>query len=367
MGGAFINQNNEINSKLIELREYLKGSVAPDSILQHLDDINEEINKKEYGLVFEDHFEEIEGILSHNEASLVEQKDLCIGIGNHFNHLIEGENLAVLKQLEKKYTGKIDTICIDPPYNTGMHSLNYSDHNYVDTNDLFIHSKWLSFMKKRIEIGYNLLSNNGVMFINIDENEIGTLLLLCGQIFDENNLDVLIWPKTDLRFDQNRVEKPFHNIKITHEYILVCFKNRDQTHFNKILVPKLLDGEWVDSFQNMETIVKGLGTTSSAKDELAEIFGSRYCFQTPKPMRLIKELVRATSCKDSIVLDFFAGSGTTGHAVIDLNKEDGGNRRFILVTNNENSICRDITYERLKMVILEQGYQECMKYWISNV
>lgn len=367
MSNISTKKKSEINSKMTELRQYLKENFAPESIIQNLEDINEEIDNTKYGLVFEDHLEEIEELLIHKDTELVEQKELGIGNGHKFNYLIEGENLVALKHLEKTCVGKIDVIYIDPPYNTGMHSLNYSDHEYVDTEDLYIHSKWLSFIEKRIEIAYNLLSHNGVMFINIDENEIGTLLLLCGQIFDENNLDVLIWPKTDLRFDQNRVEKQIHNIKMVHEYILVCFKDKSQTNFNKILIPKLSDNGWMDSPQDMETIIKGLGTTSSAKDELAEIFGSRYRFQTPKPMRLIKELVRASSRKDSIVLDFFAGSGTTGHSVMDLNKEDEGNRRFILVTNNENGICRDITYERLKEAIENENYQESMKYYIPSL
>ena len=91
------------------------------------------------------------------------------------------------------------------------------------------------------------------------------------------------------------------------------------------------------------------GTNSSAKDEIEAIFGDRTYFQTPKPLKLLKELVRATTNKDSTVLDFFAGSGTTGHAIIDLNKEDGGNRKYILISNNESNICREITLKRMKM------------------
>ncbi len=269
--------------------------------------------------------------------------------------------------MEKSYSGTIDVICIDPPYNTGMQSLNYNDYDYINKDDSYIHSKWLSFMQKRLGIAYRLLSGIGVMFINIDENEIGNLLLLCGQIFGENNLDVLIWPKTDSRFDQNRNDKPFHNIKMIHEYVLVCFKNKSQTNFNKLICPKWTDNDCIEMPQEMETILKGLGTTSSAKDELTEIFGSRYLFQTPKPRRLIKEFVRAASRPDSIVLDFFAGSGTTGHAVMDLNKEDGGNRTYILVTNNENNICREITYERLKRVINKENYKESLKFYIIEL
>ena len=352
-------QGNEIISKICELEVYLKKKSAPEQFLHVLDDIKQENIIKKYGLVFEEHIEEI---TQKNNAKLLEQKSLRIENGGKINQLIEGENLIVLKLLKQSHQGRIDVITIDPPYNTGMNSLNYNDHDYIDKDDSYIHSKWLSFMKNRLDIAYELLSDNGVMFINIDENEIGTLLILCHQLFGEKNVDVLIWPKTDPRFDQNRVEKKFHNIKMVHEYVLVCFKDKTKTYFNKIMLPTLIDGQWVDLPADMETIIKGLGTTSSAKDELADIFGDRYRFQTPKPMRLIKEFIRAASRPDSIILDFFAGSGTTGHAVMDLNKEDNGNRIFILVTNNENGICREITHTRLRKMIEYEDYRASVVY-----
>jgi len=356
-------QRKKLISKISGLEGYLKENSAPKQFLQILNDTKQELLQEEYGLVFEDH---VEDVTDHNNAMLVEQNGLRIDNRGQINQLIEGENLVALKLLKKDYGGKIGVICIDPPYNTGMDWLNYGDHNYANREDSYIHSKWLSFMKKRLDIAYELLSDTGVMFINVDENETGTLLLLCHQLFGENNVDILIWPKTDHRFDQNRVEKTFHNIKMVHEYILVGFKNKAQTNFNKIMLPNLVDGEWIDSPAEMETILKGLGTTSSAKDELAEVFGDRYRFQTPKPMRLIKEFVRAASKPDSVILDFFAGSGTTGHAVMDLNKEDNGNRIFILVNNNENNICREITYERLKWAIEKEKYSENLKYFIIS-
>jgi adenine specific DNA methylase Mod len=317
-------QRYELITKISKLERYLKENSAPERFLQILNDIKQEFLQDKYGLVFEDH---VEDVAENKNTMLVEKNGLCIENGGQVNLIIEGENLVVLKLLEN------------------------------------IHSKWLSFMKNRLNIAYELLSDNGIMFINIDENETGTLLLLCHQLFGENNVDVLIWPKTDPRFDKNRVEKPFRDIKIIHEYVFVCFKNREQIRLNKIMQPALVDGKWIDSSANMETIVQGLGTTSSAKDELAEVFGDRYRFQTPKPMRLIKEFVRAASNLDSVILDFFAGSGTTGHAVMDLNKEDNGNRIFILVNNNENNICREITYERLKWAIEKEKYPVNLKYF----
>jgi len=349
----------QLKFMVLELEKYLKENFAPSHLFLYLDELKQKISEKPFGLVFEEYLEPTENI----DAKLVEQCKLRIGNNKKINQLIEGENLHVLKILKQNYNGGIDVICIDPPYNTGMNWLNYDDHTYLEKEDSYTHSKWLSFIKKRLDIAYELLTETGVIFININENEIGNLLLLCYMIFGENNVDVLIWPKTDPRFDRNRVEKSFHNIKITHEYVIVCFKNKNHTNFNKIKLPFFINNQWIESYVEMETILKGLGTTSSAKDEIAEIFGNRNFFQTPKPMKLIKEFVRAASKPDSIILDFFAGSGTTGHAVMDLNKEDNGNRLFILVNNNERNICREITYERLKWAIDKETYFESLKYY----
>lgn len=111
-------------------------------------------------------------------------------------------------------------------------------------------------------------------------------------------------------------------------------------------------------FFHIKRSIDDLGTTSSAKDELAYILGDRAIFSTPKPVKLIKEFVRAGSNKNSIVLDFFAGSGTTGHAVMDLNQEDNGQRKFILITNNESNICQKVTIPRIKKAIEKFGFNE---------
>ncbi|MHB8360740.1 MAG: site-specific DNA-methyltransferase [Thermoplasmataceae archaeon] len=318
------------------------------------------MGNKKYGLVFEEHDESISNIA---DALIVEVEELRIDKGGKKNILIEGENFIALNILKLDYMGRVDVICIDPPYNTGMDWLNYEDHLYISNKDEYPHSKWLSFMSNRLKVAYNLLSENGVMFVNVDENETGTLLLLCQKIFGEKNVDVLIWPKTNPRFDTNRIEKPFRDIRIVHEYVFTCFKNREITKFNKIMLPVKKNGKYTEVLSTMETIVYDLGTTSSAKDELETIFGDRNIFQTPKPMRLIKEFVRAASNSKSIIMDFFAGSGTTGHAVMDLNREDKGERQFILINNNENNICRKITYERLRKVIEKEGYLTSIQYY----
>jgi len=347
--------------KISILKDFISKNTNEPTLIEYLLEIEIEINEKRYGLLFEEHIEEI---ISANNIILSEVKELSIDVGGNENILIEGENLAALKVLEQEYRGKIDVICIDPPYNTGNKTLKYNDYDYIDSDDEYSHSKWLSFMEKRLNIAKELLVSNGVIFVNIDETQIGCLILLCEEIFGEQNVDVLIWPKTDPKYDKNRVEKPIFNVKMAHEYVVMCYKNKTNTHFNKMIRrPNHSDFKTQEQPFYMESILNEIGTTSSAKDELHEIFGSRDIYVTPKPRKMIKEFVRVAAGPNAIILDFFAGSGTTGHAVMDLNKEDGGKRKFILVTNNENNICIDITYKRLKRVIYKENYTENLKYF----
>ena len=92
--------------------------------------------------------------MEENDVELVEQRKLAIKHGKRLNLLIEGENLAVLRQLSESYSGEVDVIYVDPPYNTGMKSLNYDDYDYADPGDAYVHSKWLSFMDKRLRVAY---------------------------------------------------------------------------------------------------------------------------------------------------------------------------------------------------------------------
>lgn len=265
------------------------------------------------------------------------------------NLIIESDNLIAMKKLLPDYEGKIDVMPIDPPYNTSISYVGYKDFD----ND------WDTFMRERLKIAYRLLSNRGVMFIHIDENEYVALYNICSDIFDRENVRTLIWKKTNEYFDKNRIEKPLENgIRRTHEFILLCGKNLKETVLKPIMQPTLQNGKIIEVKRSLETIIDFLGTTSSAKDEIGVLFGDRTAFSTPKPVKLIKEFVRAASEKDSIVLDFFAGSGTTGHAVMDLNKEDGGSRKFILITNDENNICQNITIPRIRKAIELFGYKE---------
>ena len=385
-----------------------------------------------YGLSWDKDIE-IENCLKHtmrNIPYLTRKNENCIIKNSYNNILTEGDNYNFLTILKMCNTILFDCIYIDPPYNTGNKDFKYNDA-FVDKEDGYRHSKWLNFMSSRLNIAKDLLTDTGVMFISIDEHEIGNLKLLCDKIFGYDNVDILVWQKTDPKVDRNTNSKTIHRFNNFHEYIVVCYKNKRETIFNKIkkmpdwkqkatnpdndprgnwqsgimsyeeghknedinspyyyeitlpsgkrmkrhwfvtkremyellidnriYFPKKGDGvPRLKTFENeekefyMTSILTGLGTSSSAKDEVLDIFGNREFFDTPKPVKLIKELIRATTNKNSNILDFFAGSGTTGQAVLELNKEDGGNRRFVLCTNNENQICSKIAYPRLKTII----------------
>ena len=259
------------------------------------------------------------------------------GNNDRANLVIEADNIDALNMLTEEYSGKIDVITIDPPYNTDIPYIGYKDSDYKEG--------WGKFISDRLIVAKRLLSPTGVMFINIDENELLSLTDICYTLFGVQNVNILVWPKIDPRFDQNRVEKPIINIKSAHEYIVLCYMDKKNTHFGNM-----------GNGKPMESIVSGLGTTSSAKDEIKDLLGDRGAFSTPKPVDLIKEMIRISSQKDSVILDFFAGSGTAGHAVMRLNKEDGGNRRFILITNNESDICRRVTVPRIKSAIAKESF-----------
>lgn len=331
------------------LRRHLQATAASPDLLAWLDEAEAELRLGGARLVFDAYDED-----GRHDAVLVEEPSLGIGSGAQPHVLIEGENREVLHRLADVGMAKVDVIYIDPPYNTGMTNLGYEDH--FSEGQPCRHSRWLSMLQCRLELSRGLMSEKGVLFLHLDENETAHGQMLCAQLFGEDNVVCLVWPKTDSAFDQNRVEKPVRDVKMVHESIILAFKDRANTMLHRI------GGDHAEG--PLESILRGFGTTSSAKDELEVLLGHRYRFQTPKPMRLIKELVRAASAKDSVVLDFFAGSGTTGHAVMDLNQEDGGARRFILVTNNENGICREVTRERLRRAIDLQGYGAGIRYFV---
>ena len=421
-----------------EIRTFLNKSLNDENarnLAGYLNELTSEINGQKYGLVFEEHREKIDDTLENNLPVLTEEKELFVGNGGEMNFLLEGDNLASLQLLEKTHKGKIDVIYIDPPYNTGNKDFIYDD-DFVDSADSFRHSKWLSFMEKRLRIARELLSEKGVIFISIDDNEQADLKLLCDEIFGlEKFASMFPWRKRTAKSDV-----PF-GISQDYEWIL-CYANCDFVasiegkerkyfetedfpnkpwRFHDLTTQRTIDerpnsnytminpktGEeypvnpircWAvtkDTFQQYydegriifpgdydflkiskpvlrywkEDDIKKAGanfgriavstkfpdTVGMSQDgtkEITEILKEK-AFLYPKSLELIKFLLQLSTFNSpfSTVLDFFAGSGTTGHAVLKLNAEDGGHRKFILCTNNENSICRDITYERLKTVI----------------
>lgn len=404
---------------------------------------------KTYGLVWEDKPEDVEERLREELPILTEVPERVIisednDAPNHI--LIEGDNLEALAILAYTHEGKIDVIYIDPPYNTGNKDFIYND-SYVDKEDSYRHSKWLSFMSRRLKIAKKLLSDRGVIFISIDDNEQAQLKLLCDEIFGADRfITNLIWQKKTGAADAN-------GIAIITEYILVyCLdpqnaknifsynKNafdikryRYTDEFEKIRGPFYYDSldrgsiqysdglnygieapdgsmifpngrlsfvndgwtwkwskekvEWgiknkfieivptnkkkngwavkykiylnVDNEGNAieksvpyKNLISGILNADAAND-IKTIFNSK-AFSYAKPIELIKLFINLIANNKGIILDFFAGSGTTLHATMQLNAEDGGHRQCILVTNNENNICEEVTYERNRRVI--QGY-----------
>lgn len=264
------------------------------------------------------------------------------------NYLIESDNIYTLKSMGTRYTGKIDSILIDPPYNSHIDYIGYKDDNYTDG--------YLSFMEARIALAYKLLSDTGFLIINIDDGELKNLVGLCEKYFTQAPVEVHKWKKKHPFFDVNRVVLNPNKIQTDFENMIVCRKT-SKAQFNRIMQPYIEDGKLKETETTVPLVWDYFGTTSSAKDEINDIFGRRDYFSTPKPLKLMKELIRATTNKSSIVMDFFAGSGTVGHACMDLNNEDGGERTFILVCNNESNICEEVANKRLEKYKTSLGFK----------
>ena len=443
--------------------------------------------KKVYGLVWENHVEAVEEQLREQLPVFreVPERRILSGDADAPNHIIiEAENLHALVALTYTHAGRIDVMYLDPPYNTGNKDFVYND-SYVDSEDSYRHSKWLSFMEKRLKIAMTLLSDKGVVFISIDDNEQANLKILCDEIFGHDHYVACIaWQRTySTRNDSKGMPKEVESVLVyskqpnwtpkklprtdkmnslykspdndprpwtsssvsapgaaTHQGMVYAIQHpftgemmyptigrcwslgQDSMldNLNKWCSYKLEDlhdesvraevcgisvneirqnvlgiildeplevardkakavlnkGNWPYFYftnggkgglrrktylEDMEGRVvtnffsyDECGHTDEAKKEVISIFDGKAPFDTPKPTRLLKRVFQiATDC-NSTILDFFAGSGTTMHAAMQLNAEDGGHRQCILVTNNENGICENVTYERNKRVI--QGY-----------
>ena len=445
-GNVSKQRRDDLLAKIKEIRTFISAAPQDENtgnLLSYLSDLEKDVNGKKYGLVFEEHREEIDEVLDTHTPVLSEEKDLFIDNGGQMNFLIEGDNLASLKLLEKTHKGKIDLIYIDPPYNTGSPDFKYDD-TIVAKEDSFRHSKWLSFIKSRLQIAHKLLSDNGIIFISIDKNEQAQLKLLCDEIFSpENHIETIIWKN---KYGAGAKTVGFISV---HEYIL-CYSKKPisdltseldkdgQAAYKKtdekfeirggyltqpLMTTSLADRpnlmydieyngdiihprkQWVWSKERLEAAIRNNevefnkqkdGTysvrakkylfdengnirrgkplsilngpfTQDGTQEIRNVFGSEDVFKFSKPSELIKYFIafeiNGMSSKNAIILDFFAGSGTTAQAVLAQNKKDNGNRRFILCTNNENNICRGVTYERVKRVIDKEDYAASLKYY----
>lgn len=410
-------------------------------------------SQKKYGLVWEDKPEDAEQRMINEQPVLVEVPERAIlsddaEAPNHI--LIEGDNLEALTALSYTHAGKIDVIYIDPPYNTGNKDFIYND-SFVDKEDGYRHSKWLSFMNKRLKIAKNLLSDKGVIFISIDDNEQAPLKLLCDEIFGERNFvakfdwrkktgandakDIAVITESILLYSNSKVlavEREIWNrdegsrnmkrFKFSDEFVETRGKyyldtlDRGGLQYSDsmnygieapdggMIYPngrsEFVNDGWIwkwgkdkvkwglenkflefvkskkssgskytikykvyENVDNEGNIRKKVGRAftnfilepinQQGNSELMALFGE-VPFSNPKPLGLLQYLLNTIVIKDVTVLDFFAGSGTTLHATMQLNAEDGGHRQCILVTNNENGICENVTYERNRRVI--QGY-----------
>lgn len=389
-----------------------------------------------------------------SNATLVYDEERSVNPNDSENLIIEGENLEVLKLLSGSYREKVKCIYIDPPYNTGKDFV-YSDNftqdkrGYwedaevlengvkIDTNtetDGRYHSNWLNMMYSRLLISRQLLSEDGVIFISIDDNEVHHLRKLCDEVFGEENfVTSFMWKR------KKEISSDSKNIAVQGEYIL-AYRKTDSAIFNleplsekyikesykeptadfplgkwrpvPITVSKGLSGGgynylvknpngkehnklWAYPEESFRKLVEenklyygvdgngipqrviyaqdsegqpvsnywdDVATNKEGKKEILDLFKDNY-FDTPKPSKLIKKILNLVLNKNGYVLDFFGGSGSLGQAVMEINKDDGGERKFILVQipeiidkkneayNEGFKKISDITIERNKRVI----------------
>ena len=460
--------------KMLKTLSEIKKNISNEETLNSLSLIENELTKKKYGLIWEEHEERVDKELETQIPTFgeIKDKEIMCNPEERFNFLLEGDNLHSLYLLEKTYKEKIDIIYIDPPYNTGKEDFIYND-KIIDELDGYKHSKWLSFMDRRIRIAKELLTKSGIILISIDENEEAQLKLLCDEIFGESNR--LSTHHIKVRYDNKSLNEK-NDWQPVMEYVYIYAKDKlsvkakkpsENYNIDKFLysfdeltngqtiilgnkkVTIFKQGEWkinkaqkgslnllketwasgsvlkgntsgkfFDLYLSVRKTIDGLNclykvegigedglgyryftgpqkeTSSRGKfysgvplerlDDLnngtskkyrpisnyydfsADFGNIRQEGNTPfnsgkKPVKMLKELINYHQNKNATVLDFFAGSGSTAQAVLELNKEDNGNRQFILCTNNENNICEEITYKRIKNVINGYGKYDALK------
>ncbi len=384
-----------------------------------------------------------EAVINHHNDVPFRTLDKKYTFGNDAssNKIIHGDNLEALKALLPEYEGRIKCIYIDPPYNTGNENWVYNDNVNSpkirkwlgqvvgkEAEDLTRHDKWLCMMYPRLKLLQKLLSDDGAIFISIDDNEQANLKLICDEIFGAGNfvasvlwhknyasandsksfsnvLDYIIIYQKSQAFHRNllpRTEKQNvlykydsndgkgrwrpDNLSVktysaNYDYPIVnpqtgvsynppkgrCWmtnKERVQEWIKETRVYFGLNGNGAPQLKRyLSEVQQGVvpitywgyddcGHNDEARKEIKTIFAPSNPFDTPKPIRLIERVIQLASDNDSVILDSFAGSGTTAHAVLNLNKQDGGNRKFILVEMEDYA--ESITAERVKRVI--NGY-----------
>ncbi|MCM1194467.1 MAG: site-specific DNA-methyltransferase, partial [Firmicutes bacterium] len=238
-------------AKIKAIKKYIAEAPQDENtaqLLTYVAEIEKDIKGKKYGLVFEEHREAIDELLETHTPVLTEEKDLFIDNGGQMNFLIEGDNLASLQLLEKTHKVKIDIIYIDPPYNTGNRDFIYDD-DYICNDDSYRHSKWLSFMEKRLFVAKRLLSAKGIVFISIDDIELANIICLCNEIFNEDNFIGLF-----TRNSSSGEKTSVYNINKNQDYVLVYCNNSEEFKKSKIIkgVKKSFEG-----FSNPDNDPKG--------------------------------------------------------------------------------------------------------------
>lgn len=418
-------------------------------ILELESEIKKLKDRKKYGLVWEEKPEDVVLQCAENVPVLREIKTRKLVTDNSLptNILIEGDNYHSLSVLNYTHRGKIDLIYIDPPYNTGNTSWKYNN-KIIDKEDVFRHSKFITFMEKRLRLSRSLLSENGIIVVAIDDYEMHNIRGLMDEIFGEDkrlgtvvivhnprgrNDDkyfatmheyALFYSRgTDavikkFEHSQENLDAEFPLSDEISRYGLVSFmrtgNNSDRKTRPNLFYPIYVNTQKAISLEKRSGYVEVLPINEKGEEKtwrwskdtllksnsdiliketkkgirlfkkrrpesvggkkpktiwynpkydssshgialLEKIFQEKDKFPYPKSIHAILDTLQITTDKNSTILDFFAGSGTTGHAVLELNKQDGGNRKFILCTNNENDICEDVTYERMRRVM--KGYK----------
>lgn len=457
--------------RMVEFLNKIREEHSDDESLMSINEIETELTDKKYGLVWEEHEErvDIEMLTKVPVFTEVKEKEIVSDESLPYNFLLEGDNLHSLNLLEKTHKGSIDVIYIDPPYNTGKEDFMYDD-KYIDEEDSYRHSKWLSFMNERLTIARRLLTKEGVIFIQISDIEVAQLKILCDEVFDESNFLNIISVNMkniagasgggeDKKFKKNceyilvyardyaslplfngsyvytemsELIQQYLDNGVSWKYTSVLVYEGDKEYLGSTVdgdgndikvylrknpviksVKQVAKEEGIDEkeayrkygtrvfrttnaqssirtrvmdYRREQAITEGVisieyipktGKNKAKiyeqfyKDDMCNLFvwlrdtseerdgllykkdlqgtywdatagtknltkeGNVVFSNGKKPIDLIKNIIALYPEKDITVLDFFAGSGSTGHAVISQNQDDEGTRKFILCTNNE--------------------------------